>query len=824
MNIRLVSSCALVLLVGTGCSEKIKNQLVQNMPPEIRLTQAPVSTGEDYFYAYRMNWVGYDPDGRVDYFMIAVDPDDPAVIDTTTRSGFPVWQRTAKNEEIVFFRATKPDTNDLGVALRSNEFHTFAVAAVDNQGATSPPVWRTFTSYTVVPSVTITSPRPNPYATPIVTPSVRINWTGVDPDGQFTVKPVKYKFKLFRPRDPDFPGVNDPVGEILSNPKILRWKYAPTFGPTDSCPTCSYWDSSSGETTNVQYTNLIPNNTYAFAVTGYDEAGAYDPNFSRLTNVLKIFVSYAGALGPQICMFNQYFNYCYVSGGYANDPTRYFNVEVPADQRVTFNWFATPPEGADIRHYRWVLDLVDLTDETPREDENDLGHWSPYSLQTTSATLPEFRNNGEIHLFFIEAEDNNGLRSLGIIRFTVVKATFERDLLFVDDTRLSPDALINGQWETPRGVWPTASELDTFFFAKGGKPWIGYPGWNPTPPHDPNVTLSPVGIFDGFEYDTVGTRGTVSGLVPLATLGKYKTVVWYVDDISSAYTGNPTDLLGPITSLRAMSSPGRPSTISTYLQQGGRLWLFGGGAGYATMAPWNRRNTPPDEFDNTSNEPELRPGRFMYDFTHWRSAFSIRPAQFALLNVAQFRPVYPNAAVGRGPWSGHGIHRDLIMPNYGKLLTAVPFLGPRSCTSDPPSPLRTCDSYYLIGLYSAEFMGTLGTIGTNNIVEDADPDLDIVREESTLDTMYFTVGGTTPYGRPVMTYYHGFESPQMVFSGFPLWHFQRAQARALGDFVLRDIFGLPRAGAVATPSRLRASASSTPTTVERRWAAPSLRR
>ena len=806
MNSRLVSTAvalAVSALAITGCSsKKTKDSFLPNMPPEVRLTQAPVSTTEQYFYAYRMNWVGYDPDGRVDYYLISVDPDQPDVVDTTSRAGQPVWQKTTKLEEVVFFRATQPDT--IG-KVRATDYHTFAVAAVDNQGSVSHTVWRTFNSYTIAPLVQIESPRPNANVTPIVTPAVRIHWSGTDPDGQFTIKPVKYKFKLFRPRDPDFPGVNDPVSEILSNPKLIRWKYAPTFGPSDSCPTCSYWDSTPGDTTDVQYTNLVPNNIYAFAVTGFDEAGAYDPIFSRDRNLLKFAVTFAGTLGPQICMFNQFFNFCYASGGYANDPTRYFNVEVPAGQRVTFNWFATPPPGADIRRYRWVLDLADLTNESPRDDEdNDYYHWSAYSLQTTSATIGPFFNNGEIHLFFIEAEDNNGLRSLGIIRFTIVKATFEKDLLFVDDTRLTPDGFTNGQLDPPRGPWPTAAELDTFFFAKGGKPWRGYPAG----------TMSPQGIFDGFTYDTIGTRGTTTGLVPLAKLGQYRTVVWYVDDISSAYTGNPTDLLQPVTSLRQMSSPGQPSTISTYMKQGGRVWLFGGGAAYATMAAWNRRNTPPDEFDN-SPDNELVAGRFMYDFAHWQSAFMIRPSGFALANVPAFNPPWDNrtphnggAAMGRG-WTQHGLDHSLSQPDYNKLATpagggSLPFMGPRSCATDPPSPLRDCGSFYIISNYPAELMGQLVSATPNYVREDADPSPDGVREESTLDTMYYCILGTAPQ-RPVMTYYHGFETPQMVFSGFPLWFFQRAQARTLGDFVLRDIFGLSRSASATVPMRVQAS-------------------
>ncbi len=793
----------LVLLAG-GCSSKIDEVFRDNLSPEVRLTQAPVSTTDPYFYAYRMNWVGYDPDGRVDYFLIAVDPARPDSVDAT-------WQRTTKNEEILFFRATRPDsTNGFATAT---DYHTFSIAAVDNKGSISKPVWRSFNSFTIAPFVFIESPRPNSVFTPIVTPVVRIRWRGIDLDGQFTTKPVKFKYHLFRPRDPDFPGVDDPVVQILANPNILRWKYAPTFGPNPNCTYCSYWDSTNAETTEVQYTNLIPNNIYLFAVTGFDEAGAYDPVFSPNSNMLKFAVTYAGTLGPQICMFNEFFNFCYPSGGYASDPSRYFNVEVPAgdpqrptEQTVTFKWFAVPPQGADIRFYRWVLDLQDLTDETPRTDENtDWYHWSSYSFNTQAATIGPFFNNGEDHLFYIEAEDNNGLRSLGIIHFTVVRATLEHDLLFVDDTRLTPDQRsAQGGYDPPRGVWPSAAELDTFFFAVGGKPWIGYPPG----------TLSRPGIFNGFTYDTVGTRGIVSGIVPLARLGQYKLVAWYTDDVGSTYVGNPVDLLQPTTSLRFISSPGHPSTISTYLKQGGKVWLSGGGAAYATLAAWQKRNTPPDEF--TNSDLELVPGRFMFDFAHWQSAVTVRPSQFGLLNASEILasfPQYPGrttAAPGRG-YTGHGMNRDLNQPDYNKLKdlnTGVAFLSPRTCATDPPSPLRICDSFYILQYYTAEFIGTFLTAVPNFIREDANPDPDRVREESTLDTLYLCLGGTAPNFRPVMTYYHGFETPQVVFCGFPMWQFQRGQVERLADFVLRDIFGLTRSLAPAAPVRATAALPS----------------
>lgn len=793
----LVRSAAIgvTLLALAGCSKNIDSVFRDNMPPEVRLTQAPVSTDDKYFYAYRMNWVGFDPDGRVDHFLIAVDPHRPDSVDAS-------WSQSIKNEEVVFFRATQPDS--VGGFINATDFHVFAIAAVDDKGAISKPVWRAFFSFTQAPHVFIESPAPGGAFTPIVTPTVRIRWRGFDLDGQFTTKPIKYKYKLFATRNPDFPGIQDFVSTVLGDPSLIRLWYAPTFGPSLKCPSCSYWDSSSADTTEVQYTNLIPQSIYLFAVTGFDEAGAYDPVFSRDSNLLRFAVTYAGTLGPQICMGNEFFNFCYSSGGYANDPTRYFNVEVPEGEKVTFNWLAIPPEGADIRHYRWVLDLQDLTDETQRTDEtNDWYHWSAYSLQTTAASIGPFGVDPPDHLFFIEAEDNNGLRSLGIIRFTVVRATFEHEILFVDDTRLTPDQrTLQGGYAPPVGTWPTAAELDTFFFAKGGYPWKGYPGVGPNGEilNPASYTISAPGVFNGFPFeldrippDTLGSRGIITGIVPLARLGRYKLVIWYVDDIGATYSGSPVELLAPTTSLRLMSSPGQPSTISTYLKQGGKVWMFGGGNAYASLQAWQRRNTPADDW--TNNDLELIPGRFMYDFPHWQSAVAISRGRLAVLNTTDFSP-WPSPALGRG-WSGHGLDRNLSQPDYSRLTNdaTMGVLRARTCTTDPPSPLRACNSFYLATSYALEYIGrspTQGSSPPNFIREDADPNPDIIREESTLDTLYLATGNALVNPVPVMTYYHGFQTPQMVFCGFPLWYFQRSQVTKLVDFVMQDIFGYTR--------------------------------
>src|SRR4029453_18787732 len=100
----LIFAGALALLAG--CDGGPSPTQLMNQPPTVRLTAAPVSElkSDSVFYAYRINWVGYDPDGRVDYFMYAIDPPSVDVVDST-------WTRTTLNEQFLFFRAPNRHTN-----------------------------------------------------------------------------------------------------------------------------------------------------------------------------------------------------------------------------------------------------------------------------------------------------------------------------------------------------------------------------------------------------------------------------------------------------------------------------------------------------------------------------------------------------------------------------------------------------------------------------------------------------------------------------------------------------------------------------------------
>jgi hypothetical protein len=735
--------------LSTGCGRPLHPVLLPDGPPELRLDRVRLAAPNPDAYAYLARWAPISGTRTIRHYVYAIDPVSVDAVDDR-------WVKTKATQQVLVF----PNTEKTAAAYRP---HVFTVRAVDDQGVMSEPESFAFTEANLPPIVRIINPPPSPAYPPNVPPTIRFTWDGIDPDGQNTTRPVRYVFRLFGRVNPDYPAIPDFISFALTYPDSLRALYAPDFHG---------WTSVSGDTTSFEYRNLNPGSTYLFVVTGFDEAGDYDPIFSAGKNMLQFGVIFAGTGGPILTMFNGVFNYTYPTGGWSQDPSRWVPVELPADQSVSVNWFATPPEGSSLSSYRWVLDAADLTDETPRTDEEtDWYHWSARSLNTTSAT---FAFGPGSHFLYIEAEDTFGLRSLGIVHISTRAASFSNELLFVDDTRLRPDHRSGpgSQLDPPAGPWPTAAELDSFLFARGGVPWRSYP----------SGTLSTPGIFNGYDYDTIGTRGiSLDGVIPLSVLGRYRHVVWYTDETGASYTGSPQDRSTPITALRLMSSPGHSSALAAYVQQGGNVWLCGGGAAFATLIAWNRPNTSPLEYTDVNNE--LVPGRFMYDFSHWRSGIQILPAVNARkfgstsLGVGDNRP-------GRGWPPNPSPPTPPAPPNYA-LLPAN--LDPKNIATDPAPPLRQPDSFWLRGTYSAEYIHR-----STLIREDYNDDPDLVDEYSTLDTLYICRGGTALLNSPVMTYYHGRECPPMVFSGFNFWYWRRSQCIELVDWVLQSVWGLPR--------------------------------
>jgi hypothetical protein len=784
---------AAVGLGAVGCSQKVSGTFLPNQRPVVRLTWAPIkSPGADSsqadFYIYKMNWTGYDPDGRVVSFQYAVDP--PTAMDSDTE-----WVTTARNEETIPFRASTSDpvnSDDPGISPRSRDFHVFVVRSVDNRGAVSEPVARAFYSFGVAPVVTIQTPRPSYLVNPQVTPAFQITWTGkdfIDPYGTLFEKPVKYKYRLYK--------ISDIPSKWITHPDTMRAAVAPAFAG---------WDSCGGDTTQVQYTNQTPQSEYLFVIVAIGRSGAYSPIFRLDTNMLKMYVGLAGKAGPQITLYNSFFTFVYPSGGFPSplDPSWAVLLQVPAGQALTFNWLAEPPPGSVMKRYRWVMDLVNLDDETPRQNQSDWYHWSPWSANGTSATVGPFAGadptdptRAEQHNLYVEAEDINGLISLGWVQFTVIKPSFEDSLLIVDDTRLEGDQIYSSSRpdtiRAPIGTWPTRAEMDTFLFAVGGVRWKMTPAG----------TLSPQGLFKGYPFDTFGTRRVLENpAIPLSTLGKYSHVVWMTDQAGAEFTATMSRTQ-PITTLRYMSFRNRQNTLGTWVQQGGKLWALGGGFGHATNADWDNRNGEDDKIAKTystidpATNPDLRPGRFMYDLAHWRSEF--RVFRFTSPFVVRLDQPDPVPRYPRPPRSWRGV--PLRDPSYSVLPTALTLKSP---TYDPRWPNRTDNTK----MYPGSWPVDLEFLTEDNAITEpvGDPPIDY----PVLDTLYLLFGmnpairyeATNPdQVNAIMTYYHGADNAPLVFSGFNIWHWRQQNCQDLVHFVLHTLWKQPLPPRTAVSAR-----------------------
>ncbi|MEO5619072.1 MAG: hypothetical protein ABIS67_14985 [Candidatus Eisenbacteria bacterium] len=763
----------LLFAAGAGCgrSERLILGAKANLRPVLELTRAPQNESTRFEYSYRMSWLGHDPDGRVDHYLYTVDPPAP-----TPERPLPetTWVSTNRNERLVNFSATRPDTirpNEHG----SSDFHTFVVKAIDNGGhggaLQSVPLVRSFYTYTIAPTVQIVNPPPSDRGRTYVAPSVRISWTGSDEDGILNNrKPNQYKFILLTQNTPV------PFQVALTNPDSVRRFYAPRRW--------AGWDSTTADTTTRQFSHLVPGQDYMFCVIAFDEAGAYSPIFSQNMNMLNMRVTYATQGGPRLTVWNEIFFYQYNPPVHSPLPQYQIKIEVPANQEISFNWIGEAWSGAAVRGYRWALDIEDLTDQTPRSNERtDVARWSQWSSLSTRATVGPFAGD-ESHLFYIQAEDDNDLKSLATVNLTVVQSSFAKPLLIVNDTRLSVDqkSVASPCMDRPRSRWPMAAELDTFLFARGGFPWRCYPE---------GVTTTP-GIFAGYEFDTLGTRtGQSEVRVSLAKLGGYRHVIWLTDSNGGINVGHGTSVAGSIGALRYMSVAGRANSIAAYIQQGGEVWLAGGGAAFASLIPFNRLNNditspaPGTTFSFLNNE--LIPGRFLHDIFRWQSEIKVNYSQATVT-----RYLGRHDSTGGTPAAYRRLPTQLRPKNAG--------------FGDAFPPHRTFNQgdFYLVN-FDVEYLSQ-----ANRILEDVDPSLLGLDEQSTLDTLYRATGNAfmpPQFNRynVCMTRYVGLASTPVIFSGFGLWTWTRADAKSIVDAVLQDFWGFPAAAPARGSSALAAA-------------------
>jgi hypothetical protein len=391
-------------------------------------------------------------------------------------------------------------------------------------------------------------------------------------------------------------------------------------------------------------------------------------------NMLRLECNPAATLGPRIHVFNSYLDFTYDSGGYTVDELRWIRLDAPASQPIPFNWEAFTSAGAHIERYRWGVDLASVADDTPRSDEvHDYSHWSRGGALEQSCTLVGLSPG--LHLLYIEAKDNNGYASLGIVAVTLVVPTFANDLLVVDDTRFEVDKfLAPGRLDTYKGRWPSATELDTFLFARGGFPWRSTQDGSPD-------LRSPAGVFAGYAYDTLGTRlGREFPSLGGAARRHRQVQARGVD-------GGRHRLELPGRARRASGdrapyacSPGRASALGAYVQAGGSVWLMGGGAGTASIVGFNSNRKRRPQWQVYSNQQgELVPGRLMFDGAHWRSSFSATSALISFQRSPAAEAIAARPWSHADRWTGGEVHA----PDYLELPEKM---RPRDPATDPIRP------------------------------------------------------------------------------------------------------------------------------------------
>lgn len=736
-----VAGVALCCVLGSalaGCSREAL-PVLPNVRPTIEVTQAPVNANQPFYYGYELRWAGYDADGYIAYFRYAVDPPTTPDAETT-------WVRTEANRQSFLFKA---DEVSSGSDQTAQGYHTIVLQAIDDRGGVSAPVHRSLTSFTVAPTVQIVQPPPNKFFPPQFGPSLYLKWVGNDPDGRGTNKPVKYKFRLFNLESPDFP-----FEKLLTDPDSVRRRWAPRF---------SDWDSCGGDTTEATFRNLVPSEKYMAVVVAFDEAGAFSPVMAPEMNMLYFSVSIRGGLGPKLTVFGEGVYYTFPIG-VLNDPATFLRAEVAAGRPIHFDWFGETQGGSYVAGYRWMVD-GNIGDNTPREDEDspaEFNRWSRWSPLTLGVDLPGYSPHGESeeHTLYLEAIDNNGILSRVGVRFVVVRAVFDKSLLVIDDTRLPGDVRGTGGYTgcftfSRPSVWPNAAELDTFFFARGGVPWRCML---------PAGTQSPPGIFSGYDYDTLGTRFLPRGALTLQRLSRYRHVIWYTDNKGARNTNDPDVTADPMSQLRWFTGEGRSNPLTTWISQGGQLWMSGGGC--ATALQVNGDKPPYDIY--SSEAGELGPGRFMHDIMGWRSEITARSL------VQATAPEHPRAR-STSPIDYTGLPDNLFERRVDT--DALAIYAPNRGYSD---------------FYQSSHVGE-GISKRNAVIEDREPGPGIRRDASVLDTVYLSLGGQLGSGKPIMTVYHGgFTGQVQIFSGFQLWYWSRDHQIQLLDWVLQRVWKLPR--------------------------------
>jgi hypothetical protein len=523
-------SISLVLLFG--CSEDVYiGQMKPNECPVIRLTNGPIA-GDTVQYRVQFYWLGYDPDGSVDFYEVVLVTGDPIGFDPADTTGLDKWTRTLSADTLLTVRADQFDTT---VTINLSKYglfdrtHTFFVRAVDNRGMRSEAAYRSFTAFTLAPGMLITSPRnPSPGSSQFLANRITFVWQGKDPiDSPWNYQDVE-SVRYFCKRYLDFT-----IDDLNKEPERFEDWWVPWIArdaPGDS-----------GISTVIGDEEFLEiGRDYIFAVQGKDEAGAVTSIFSLLNNVRHFHV--LEPTGPLLEIHEPILGSASFIGLNYRTPVFY----VPAGFPLNFNWKALPGlYGGIVSTYRYGWDIGDIDDPS----EWDVSP-SPYHI-----SAPTMRYYSGVHTLFVEAVDDYGARTIGQVEISVITATMERDLLWVDDF-YSIDFIPTDY------SMPTEKQHDEF--------WLD--------------VCSQAKMFDE-DLDVYDTTAITSfpSVPDVQRIMRYRNIVWTFTSDEEVCAWNGLIEFIPESETRA-----NPNLLLFFLSAGGHLWTSGKsdrGGGLAAVFP-----------------------------------------------------------------------------------------------------------------------------------------------------------------------------------------------------------------------------------------------
>ncbi|MDD4858486.1 MAG: hypothetical protein PHD74_10355, partial [Candidatus Krumholzibacteria bacterium] len=426
----ICSALAMIALFALflGCEKTFIGPAEVNKAPEVWLSSGPVE-GDTTGYQVHFYWGGWDPDGEVASYEFVVVDGDPYGFNPQDTTGLDRWLSTTVHDST--FHVSTSDTFrkvTLGGKLytRYDMTHTFFIRAVDIEGKRSKAVYRSFTAWTLAPTVTITVPTLasglNPEASvQTLGKVINFQWRGVDPidSPDNTQDPDSIRYMHHRVDSPGYGYY--PYFNITNDLNKNPWRYE-----QENPPCWSPWiyyraNGDSGKSTMIgDDEGLALATVYIFAVQAKDDAGAVTSIFSRSSNVRQFNVGASSKVSPMLKITEPYL------GGFQFQGTAILNPlakDLPPGVPLKFKWTATADAyGGLISCYQYGWDVADLTNDDDWESD-----CNPFNKSCEATWY------SGTHTLYVRVYDNSGTETLGQVEVNIVPFRMDRTLLWVDD-------------------------------------------------------------------------------------------------------------------------------------------------------------------------------------------------------------------------------------------------------------------------------------------------------------------------------------------------------------------------------------------------------